>query len=76
MECSIQRGDSRVEWNIPSFTDVHYLFYIIPKYRLIDSYEKHFAGCDLSKTQRMQWNKTYSTIALAKSAMERIPLHS
>ena len=24
----------------------------------------------------MQWNKTYSTIALAKSAMERIPLHS
>jgi hypothetical protein len=21
MECSIQRGDSRVEWNIPSFTD-------------------------------------------------------
>ena len=25
---------------------------------------------------RVQWNKTYSTIALAKSAMERIPLHS
>jgi hypothetical protein len=24
----------------------------------------------------VQWNKTYSTIALAKSAMERIPLHS
>ena len=24
----------------------------------------------------MQWNKTYSTIALAKSALERIPLHS
>ena len=24
----------------------------------------------------MQWNKTYSTIALAKSAMERILLHS
>ena len=24
----------------------------------------------------MQWNKTYSTIALAKSAMERIPLNS
>ena len=24
----------------------------------------------------MQWNKSYSTIALAKSAMERIPLHS
>ena len=24
----------------------------------------------------MQWNKTYSTIALAKSAMECIPLHS
>ena len=24
----------------------------------------------------MQRNKTYSTIALAKSAMERIPLHS
>ena len=21
MECSIQRGDSRVEWNIPSFTE-------------------------------------------------------
>ena len=33
-------------------------------------------GCDLSKTQRVQWNKTYSKIALAKSAMERIPLHS
>jgi hypothetical protein len=30
----------------------------------------------LSKTQRVQWNKTYSAIALAKSAMERIPLHS
>jgi hypothetical protein len=47
--------------------------------RLIDSYEKHFDGCDLSKTQTVQWNKTYidySTIALAKSAMERIPLHS
>ena len=44
--------------------------------RLIDSYEKHFDGCDLSKTQRVQWNKTYSIIALAKSAMERIPLHS
>ena len=28
------------------------------------------------ETQRVQWNKTYSTIALAKSAMERIPLHS
>jgi hypothetical protein len=41
--------------------------------KLIDSYEKHFDGCDLSKTQRVQWNKTYSTIALAKSAMERIP---
>ena len=39
-------------------------------------YEKHFDGCDLSKIQRVQWNKTYSTIALAKSAMERIPLHS
>ena len=39
-------------------------------------YEKHFDRCDLSKTQRMQWNKAYSTIALAKSAMERIPLHS
>ena len=25
---------------------------------------------------KAQWNKTYSTIALAKSAMERIPLHS
>jgi hypothetical protein len=24
----------------------------------------------------LQWKKTYSTIALAKSAMERIPLHS
>jgi hypothetical protein len=39
-------------------------------------YEKHSVGCDLSKTERVQWNKTYSTIALAKSAMERIPLHS
>jgi hypothetical protein len=29
-----------------------------------------------SKTPRVQWDKTYSTIALAKSAMERIPLHS
>jgi hypothetical protein len=38
-------------------------------------YEKHFDGCDLSKTKRVQWNKTYSTIALAKSAMECIPLH-
>jgi hypothetical protein len=28
------------------------------------------------QTQRVQWNKTCSTIALAKSAMERIPLHS
>ena len=28
------------------------------------------------KTQRVQWNKTYSAIALAKSAMECIPLHS
>ena len=44
--------------------------------RLINSYEEHFDGCDLSKTKRVQWNKTYSTIALAKSAMERIPLHS
>jgi hypothetical protein len=25
---------------------------------------------------RVQWNKTYNKIALAKSAMERIPLHS
>ena len=33
-----------------------------------------FDGCDLSKTQRVQRNKTYSTIALAKGAMERIPL--
>jgi hypothetical protein len=39
-------------------------------------YEKHLDRCDLSKTQRMQWNKVYSTIALAKSAMERIPSHS
>ena len=22
MECSIERGDSRVEWNIPSFTEI------------------------------------------------------
>jgi hypothetical protein len=29
--------------------------------------------CNLT---RVQWNKTYSTIALAKSATERIPLHS
>jgi hypothetical protein len=28
------------------------------------------------KKQIMQWNKTYSTIAPTKSAMERIPLHS
>jgi hypothetical protein len=40
--------------------------------RLILTYRKHK---DLSKTQRAQWNKTYSTIALAKNAMERIPLH-
>jgi hypothetical protein len=31
-----------------------------------DQRTKHFDGCDLSKTQRVQWNKTYSTIALAR----------
>jgi hypothetical protein len=44
--------------------------------RSILTYEKHFDRCDLSKTQRVQGNKAYSTIALAKSAMECIPLHS
>jgi hypothetical protein len=29
-----------------------------------------------TKSANVQWNKTYSTIALAKSAMERILLHS
>ena len=31
--------------------------------------------CDLSQTRRVQWNKTYNTIALVKSAIEPISFH-
>jgi hypothetical protein len=34
MECSIQRGDSRVEWNIPSFTEWKYSYHCTNKHSL------------------------------------------
>ena len=51
-------------------------FRISGQNKLRSPYEKYFDGRDLSKTQRVQCNKTSSIIALANSAMERIPLHS
>jgi hypothetical protein len=34
MECSIQRGDSRVEWNISSFTEWKYSYHCTKKHSL------------------------------------------
>ena len=52
IDCSIQPGDSRVEWNNKSFNEskysyhctdknIHYLFYIIPDYCFQNQFIRH-----------------------------------
>jgi hypothetical protein len=97
MECSIQRGDSRVEWTFHLSPNENILtiariktfiicFISIYQNRLILLFQEQFIKAPFNIKIHTFWRMLYrkhkecngiksSTIALAKSAMERFPLH-
>jgi hypothetical protein len=65
IECSIQRGDSRVEWNIASFTEWKYSYHCTNKHSLFVLYNTKI-------TNRFVWEAFWQMrfIENTKSAME------